>query len=53
MSIEMTDLADILGEHALVRLDDDVIIHGGPATTYAELDCAASRYGTGLNSPGA
>jgi long-chain acyl-CoA synthetase len=52
MSIEMTGLADIVRQHAVKRPDTAALVHAGRATSYAELDRAASRVANGLLAEG-
>src|SRR5471030_1186363 len=52
MSIEIAGLADIVREHARQRPDTAAIVHQGRATSYADLDRAASRVAQGLIADG-
>jgi len=52
MGIEIAGLADITRRHAAERPDAPAIVHSGRVTTYAALDCAASRVANGLIAEG-
>ncbi len=52
MSIEITNLADIVRRHAAERPDATALVHAGRTTSYAALDRAASRVANGLISEG-
>ena len=52
MSIDITGLADIVREHARQRPDLAALVHRGRATSYADLDRAASRVAQGLIADG-
>src|SRR5689334_24044450 len=52
MAIEIAGLADIVRRHAARQPDVPAIVHDGRATSYAELDRAASRVGNALIGDG-